>query len=401
MKNIYLIPGFLASDLGILSTGQRIWWDTSINSIVGLGSMRLNPDGKTPAPPNGKVMGVDTDPQLPWPLVLAGLRFQLDPKEWRVAFGPYDWRIDITQAATDLAANIRRQSSAVEPATIVAHSMGGLIATLAWSILLAGHDENLVRRIITIGTPFQGSSGMIQWLNGSSVSIKQVLAVGLYPVPLTIRPFVNWSLDWLNALFLTWPAAYQLFPSLVGTDAAADPERSRLYLLGNYPDYAQPSQAWLDYARLTFQPTIANANTFPPSWVATYVYGTGYPTANKLRSTTVPLDLLDLAFTNSGDGVVTVGSATRSPGLTVATLSDHSSMPLAITLSGLLAKLIIDPRGPVDPPPPPVIDDTKYTKNVTDAPQADYVSGEVCLDGHCIRSSSNFAGRFVIGDEIP
>jgi len=396
VKNVYLVPGFLASDLGILATGEKLWWDPSVYTVLGLGAMRLKADGLTPAPPNGEQMAPDSIPQNPWGLLALTLKYQLDPREWSIAVGPYDWRLDLQRAAKSLSDNIHRNSSVTEPATIVGHSAGGIIAALAYRNLVADHSENLVRRIVTIGTPFQGSYGPINWLNGSGASISEILRVSTFPAPTSVKPFVKWSLDWLNALFLTWPATYQLIPSLAGSEAAADPNRALLYQLANYPDYAQPSQARLDDAKNVFQPLLQGADTFPPAWVATYVYGTGFPTAHRLNTATIPLDLLKLGSTNAGDGVVTVESATRSPGLIVGTKSGHSSIPLNITISGLLAKLIVDPRGPPDPPPTPIEDKADYSKLVTDPPQSDNVSGLQCLDGHCLVPPGNDSWRFVI-----
>jgi pimeloyl-ACP methyl ester carboxylesterase len=396
VKRVILLPGFLASDLGILATGEKLWWDPSVYTVLGIGAMRLGPDGRTPGPPDGQLMGVDTVPQVPWPLIQLGLVYQLDQTEWSIRVTPWDWRRDINDAAIDAAAQIRASIDPAEPVTLVGHSAGGLLAMLIWSLLVATGDQNKVRRIITICTPFQGSYGPITWLNGTGASVAQLLAVSAYPGFIVANPAINWSLNFLNALFLSWPCTYELFPSLIGSEAAADPNRPLLYQRANYPAYAQPSQPWLTFAQNQWQPQIAANLTFPPSWVATYVYGTGIDTAYQLETDKIPLDLTKLKLTNSGDGVVTSASATRSPGAVVGVIGGHSSVPLAITISGQLAKLITDPRGPPDPPPDPIVVKPPVAQNVTDPPQSDYVTGLSCLSGHCVLDPRKHPWPFII-----
>jgi pimeloyl-ACP methyl ester carboxylesterase len=381
VKSIYLIPGFLASDLGILATGQVLWWDVNLAAVLGIGGMRLAPNGVDPGPPDGFPIGVDPHGQSPWPGIKTILGLQLDPATWRIAIGPYDWRKDLKTAATSLAANIRANSTAAEPATIVGHSAGGIVAVLAWAQLNASGDTAKVRRIISICTPFQGSYGPLQWLLGISPSIQQLLALSQWGPGAAPTFAFHWSLSFLNELALTWPAFYELYPALGGTEAQTDPARAFLYQASNYGAPTSPSQTWLDFVRLSFQPGLAGPDTFPPDWVMTCVVASGLATPFMLNSRAVPLQLAALGVTSDGDSVVTVGSQTRSPALIYSVTGNHASVPLAITTSGLLAKLILDPRGPVTPPSPSVVVLPALPDTVTDAPESDYISGLVCIGG--------------------
>lgn len=396
MKHVLLIPGFMSSDLGIFATGDKIWWEPSVTAILGIGSMRLAPDGISPQPPDGKQMGVDTVPQLPWSLIKDTLISQLDRDVWQMQVLPWDWRRDINDAADFLAGDIRRIGSVNDPVTIVGHSAGGLMAVLAWSKLEASGDSDLVRRIITICTPFQGSYAPISWLNGSLPSVVQLLAANLWSGFAAINPAVNWTLEFLNGVALTWPCFYQLYPSMIGSEAGPDVNRFRLYNQELYPPNVVPSVARLASVQQFWQPQISALNTFPPPWVATYVVGTGLPTPYRLRSSSTPLNLNDVTLTNSGDSVVTTESATRSPGKVVSIPGDHSSIPLAIATSGLLASLITDPRGPPDPPPPPIMIQTPIAQNMTPPPESDYVTGLSCLGGNCLRLWDASFSRFII-----
>ena len=64
------------------------------------------------------------------------------------------------------------------PCSIVAHSAGGLVARAAWLALGQAGATNLVRRIVTYGTPHQGSYGAVRlWsLDAASLTSVQYLA---------------------------------------------------------------------------------------------------------------------------------------------------------------------------------------------------------------------------------
>lgn len=381
MKPVFLIPGFTASDLAILSTGQRIWFDTNVAALVGLGAMRLADNGVDPGPPDGEQMGHSLDPQPPWPAIVQLLKSQMAASVWSFQVLNYDWRLDLTTIGNALAANIRGSVDPAEPATLVAHSAGGLVATIAWASLVQSNQSNLVRRIITIGTPYQGSYGAIQWLTGVSPTVQELRAVSVAFGNLTGFNPVEWTLSFLNGIALTWPAFYELFPALDVPEEQGDPFRTFLYESATYPALADPSQAWLDFARQIWQPRIKGFGTSPPQWVLTTVAGSGIATPNRLLTGAIPLNLNDLGTTVDGDGVVTVTSATKSPGLNLFVSGEHNSIPLGLAINGKLADLILDPRGPISPTPVPVFDKLAILQNVTAPPQSDYVSGLVCIGG--------------------
>lgn len=379
--NVYLVPGFGGSDLGVLSNGDKLWWDFSIAAARGLGGMRLAADGTSPGAPDGVPIGVDPAGQFPWGQIGTLLRSQLDSEKWSVAIAAFDWRKDLLVTAETLASSIRSHSSSAYPATIVGHSAGGLVAVAAYASLVSTGHGDYVRRIVSICTPFQGSYAPVLWLNGTSGSVRQLadLANMVTWIPV-IRP-LEWSADFLNALALTWPSFYQLFPFLGGTEAVSDPYRGELFNATNYPAFIRPDQTWLTQAKDEFQAVFRGPNTFPPPWVMTCVVSSGIPTAFALSSARVPLVLSQLSLTSEGDGVVTRGSQLRQPSLVVDISSDHSSAPLGLTNSGVLADLIRDPRAAPSPAPPAMSVQPPITQNATEPPNAEEVSGLVCVGG--------------------
>jgi lecithin:cholesterol acyltransferase len=380
-KPVFLIPGFTASDLAILSTSQRIWWDLHISPLLGLGSLRLAPNGVDPGPPDGVPCGHSMEAQNPWPDVVAQLIAQMGSRGWGFQVLSWDWRQNILTAANALAENIRTSVTAQNPCTLVGHSAGGLLATLAWSSLVGTADTDKVRRIITIGTPFQGSYGPIQWLAGVNDTVQQLLSIGAAYASVVGFDPAQWTLAFLNDLALTWPSFYELFPYLGVPDAAQDPNRPLFYATSSYPPIAQPSQALLNYSRDIFQPLVRASSAFPPSWVLTTVAGTGVATPYRKLSANVPIKLTDLENTFDGDGVVTIESAMRTPAAQATVSGQHTQLPLGVTADGALAAWIEDPRGPLDPPPMPAFNKRAITVNITAPPEADYLSGLTCLSG--------------------
>jgi pimeloyl-ACP methyl ester carboxylesterase len=380
-KNVYVLHGFGAADLATLDTSEQLWWDINLSPGNGLGGLALAPNGVDPAPVIGRRMGIVTAPQNPWGAITGLLRFQLDPAEWAVTFVPYDWRREFSLVVGQLRDAIFLHSTPESPATIVGHSMGGLVAVLAYKLLEEQGFGNFVRRIITLGTPFQGSYLPVLWLIGALGIVQELTAIyGLVNVIPNVNP-LQWELAYLNALALSWPSFYELLPFAQGPDAAADPNRQLLYNAANYPAAIRPDQNWLDYSRDTFQPKLTAAAASVPPWILTAVAGIGCPTARLLSSPTTPLALSKLGIANDGDGVVMESSALTPGAVNFKVSSSHSSLPLGVAASGLLADLIRDTRTPPSPPPPASKLDLTIGTLVTDPPEADDVSPILCIGG--------------------
>src|SRR5205807_5333466 len=114
----------------------------------------------------------------------------------------------------------------------------------------------------------------------------------------------DWALSYLNSVALTWPSFYELMPSLLGSEAAADPNRALLFQAGNYDLGTPVSQPWLNHATGVFQPAMQAPDTFPPDYVMTCVVASGLGTPQALASPTLPLALSSLSSTNDGDATV-------------------------------------------------------------------------------------------------
>ena len=74
--------------------------------------------------------------------------------EYQILFFPYDWRLSCSTAASQLAT----ATSAYDELILVAHSMGGLVASSFCSI---ASYRSKVDKLITLGTPFTGAPKLI------------------------------------------------------------------------------------------------------------------------------------------------------------------------------------------------------------------------------------------------
>lgn len=118
---------------------------------------------------------------------------------------PYDWRLSNVVSAKRLKQDAGRElekwriqsNNPDAKLVLICHSMGGLVAR--WFLEVEGGRE-ITRRLISIGTPFQGSINAVDTLvNGFSK--------GLGPLRLN-----------LTELIRSFPSMYQLLPTYPSTD---------------------------------------------------------------------------------------------------------------------------------------------------------------------------------------
>src|SRR5262245_2621457 len=159
MPKCYVLPGFFGSALesGPHQFGRRLWVNSTRLVIGEWRGLRLAEDGVSPAPEGGQALISGVPLEGYQDSLVGALRSQLGPKGYDVVVYAYDWRLRLRRAGHDLAQRIRAEASSDSPASIVAHSQGGLVARAAYADLAATGQAGLVRRIITIGTPHRGT----------------------------------------------------------------------------------------------------------------------------------------------------------------------------------------------------------------------------------------------------
>jgi pimeloyl-ACP methyl ester carboxylesterase len=360
-SRLYLIPGLagsqLFSDPGLANI---VWVDVGILATGGMRLLWLDSDGLTPLPGKGVelypggVLGIIYG--APWGTVVSDQRLA----GWTPIFWGYDWRLDVKIKGERLGLDILTHVASGSPCTLVGHSNGGAVARYAWSWLKGMGRENLVRRIITIGTPHQGSyetiaafDSLLDWVNqivGYQQATFAFLSSGYTPFP--VAPY---TAEEIAALCASWPSFYNLLPNPFGTAFASDPFLPSVFQSGAYPLFTNANQTFLDYAYNVLLPAAVDPANIPPPWILTTIGGQGWPTNAGLNRRVLTGNSRDLYRDTNGDGTVPLASA-LVPGSKQWTFqSMHVDLVAASAAAGFLVEEILDPRDPPTPAPPPQV----------------------------------------------
>ena len=155
---VYLIPGIMGSQLGLRREGGEP------PDLLWLDPLDLQ---------RGRLIELALDSGLPivslgaMPYSYLALKLRLEIAGFTVRWADYDWRHSLEDNGTRLAARLT-----AEPARrryLVGHSLGGLVARAA----LAASDTS-IERLVTLGTPHEGSFAALQALQGSYITVRRI-----------------------------------------------------------------------------------------------------------------------------------------------------------------------------------------------------------------------------------
>jgi len=359
MPRCYVVPGLAGSELFRDPALTSLLWVSYTELMLGtLGGMRLAPDGISPGPPDGIALypGAPLPEYYESPIVQ--LAAALGPHGYDTFVHGYDWRLSTRITGPQLAARIRAEVDPADPCSIVAHSLGGLVARLAWADLARTGQTALVRRIVTLGTPHWGSYGAVRVWSLDHDLVTQLsylswLTAAFWTVPIAVAGGLLWSPTRIAALAATWPSMYETLPSLLAPDAASDPGRAAIYN-GQWPAARGVRPDLLADARDVYQPLLASAATQPPSWVMTTVAGVGESTVGALVAPWLLGDARAYKVTGDGDTTVQTSSALLAGSAQFTLGGCHGDLPEIAVGIPAAVNAILDPRGPPGPAPPPV-----------------------------------------------
>lgn len=363
-RKVIVVPGFSGTTLNTNGPPSLpLWVEYSRLATGQVGKLRLGPDGSSPGAPDGVSCSATTPLSSYYGSCISTLHRQLAPDNYEVMSYGYDWRMRIRGNGELVASLIRSVATLDEPATLVAHSLGGLVSRAAWSSLLGSGDQGLCRRIITLGTPHQGSYYAVELfsLTGTQVVQLAVLSQAAAVITGSLSPALRtsaWTVEDLSKLFATWPSLYEAFPVLGSADSDNDPNRGKLYESKNWPEDRGISQMLLDESRNSWGPFLLSAVSKPPSHVMTSVAGFGFPTPLRLQMPSSLGKTDALEFVGIGDGVVTVASALMPESSQYRLNVLHADLPMWTANTGQLRDWILEERSPVDPVPPVTVDTT-------------------------------------------
>ncbi len=237
------------------------------------------------------------------------LKLWLQDQGFDAEFHPFDWRMSIPELGRELAARVK-----ADPATevsIVAHSMGGLVARAA-----VGHGMDKLERLVMLGTPNFGSFAPAMVFRGVYPFLNKVAALDLR----------HSAAELAGTVFNTHPGLTQMLPHR-GKFGAVD-----LYDIDQWPSAgARPAPRLLTSA-LDAQQKLAIA---PDKFVMI---------AGVDRETTVGLRVADREFiferSRAGDGTVPLDLAVLPDVLTYYLAEEHGSLPKNATVHRALLDIL-------------------------------------------------------------
>lgn len=334
---------------------SELWVSYRRLSLGQVGKTRLAPDGQSPGPPDGVRLYRYTSLPDYYHTCTSTLSEGLARFGYTVLDFGWDWRKHFFAAGEELAGFIRRNVSVVDPCALVAHSAGGLVARAAWASLSSTGDANRIRRIVTLGTPHQGSYAAVSAWSGQGTGLmRQLTAVSLIGGTLgSTIPFTGareWSTGELQTLTATWPLLYETLPVLGSADSAQDTARGQVFAKASWVRDPGLSQVWLDRAKDVIGPWLLNPMTMPPSWVLTCLAGKGTPTVAMLATPSSLGRDNALGLTDQGDGQVTVASALGADSVNATADWAHADLPALAASTGWLVPAVLEIRKPPDPP---------------------------------------------------
>lgn len=197
-RPLIFIPGILGSRLCDVSTGEVVWGE--LPSYSRFSELALPIDGSA-APLGHKACGIIEQIEVlgPWKVhqyddLIETLRSLGYSQGVDLFVFDYDWRLSNSVTAAALAAKIAEWRIGGD-FDIVAHSMGGLVARL---LIDKSEFEGRVKRLVTLSTPYRGSTETFRVLDKGFGFWENLAARGMETVRLTA---------------LTFPSAYELLPN--------------------------------------------------------------------------------------------------------------------------------------------------------------------------------------------
>lgn len=213
----------------------------------------------------------------------ARLKLHLQIGRLDARFHAYDWRLGLDELGAQLAARIIADA---EPVILVAHSMGGLVARMATRML----PKRLVRKLIMLGTPNEGSFASVQALRGTYPFVRRMSRLDR-----------KHSAEYLAAkVFSTFPGLYHMLP----------PPR-RLKGIDLFDPREWPADGPAPSGRILGRVAAVRAGLAPADSRMVHIVGVNQETAVDMRRTASGFEY---AMARNGDGTVPLALA-MLPGL--------------------------------------------------------------------------------------
>ena len=323
---LYILPGIMGSQLGRLRPAPwpaNLVWIDPMDIVAGrLAELKLPDQGALVS------MGAISFSYL-------ALKLRLKAAGFAVQIFDYDWRHSILQQGELLATRLR--ASAAQRITLLAHSMGGLLARAA----LTHPGLEQVGRVITLGAPHNGTFATLQALRGTYPSVRRLAAIDV----------MHTAEQLSHDVFNTLPSLYEMLPP-IGRLCELD-----LFAPAAWPATGpQPQPARLRAAGHF------HAQLAPGDERYTSIIGTGHRTVTSVRRGG---DDFVYQVTTAGDGTVPLISATLAGADNRYVRCEHGDLPRAASVAAEVVALLNNgvctlPRNaPATPPHPVAVSDSQ------------------------------------------
>lgn len=280
LGNVVLLPGFTGSSLlrrAEFPIPSLTYWPEFPPQLgVKFPFLELAADGFTPQFPLTGQVDVGGVVRLVYDPLIGTLK-----KDWTVFAVGYDFRLSL-QRAGERVLTVINSILPGQDYSIVAHSMGGLVARFVWRQAGLEGTQNRIKRIVTLGAPHWGTYTAVEAFTRRAETYR-LLVIGTMPSQLQVwqggvPPSAQPIFRPIDRVLASWPGLYDQFPNRAGDEALTDPKRSNLLGVSFWENVnVHVSATRLSETTLT-QNLLAGSATQPPDSILVCVSGRGLPT---------------------------------------------------------------------------------------------------------------------------
>lgn len=295
----WFIPGFMGSTLGLYppTVGGKVSGPKILSlwgNLQAIPNLPLLPVLALPGtlPANTQILADGLAPTA-----LGGYTDFLNnlqrilPTGWTLSPYPYDWRQSCKTTGLALASALTFAQGQGNTNVVIAHSLGALVAWMAWAALVDQANTAAMSRLITFGGALYGTSSTpgIFLENESALAqlpILQNIVSGR--LPNAFANLISGPTDaQVQALLQTaasWPSVYDLYPDAAAQDDPGDTNRPLTFSVSAWTRaLAQPNFTLMNTEANQVHAYLRVAKYLPPLTQVVNIVGAGWNTPYRVQ----------------------------------------------------------------------------------------------------------------------